>query len=120
MLIHLAALGIAAQHPDFGKTYAMLNRTYRLSTLLFVLERDHLADYARLKQNPCVTEAAKFGIRDSRNNADAAYGLGAMSGDSELQTAGRRYSESERSRLSIRLRSLQPEQQRRPSHQRSL
>lgn len=107
MLIHLAALEIAAQHPDFGKTYAMLNRTYRLSTLLFVLERDHLADYARLKQNPRVTEAAKLlKIATPETMPDAAYGLGAMSGDSELQTAGRRHLESERSRLSIRLRSL--------------
>ena len=84
----------------------MLNRTYRLSTLLFVLERDHLADYCALKQNPRVTEAAPASeIATPETIADAAYGLGAMSGDSELQTAGRRH-RVERSRLSIRLRSL--------------
>lgn len=50
---------LAAAHPDFAKTYAALARTHSLAALLFVLETDDPADYARLKQDPRIAQAAQ-------------------------------------------------------------
>lgn len=107
MFVALAVLELGAEQSELLHSYAKLSRHHSLHTLLFVLERDHQAEYQRLKSNPRISEAASALKRASEEVvSDAAYGLGIMSGDEHLQAAGRRHLQSESVRLATELWSL--------------
>lgn len=106
-LIALAVAEMAAKNPGAGKTYATLARTYNQPALLFVLERDHAEIYKLLKQSSRVAEAAQLwkGLEPEDLSGDT-YGVGRLVGDAEVMAAGKRYWQSEKQRLLVKLRGL--------------
>lgn len=107
MLLDVAVAEMTEKTPGTGKTIGTLARTYSPAALMFVLERDHAEIYKALKQSPRLPEAAQIwkGVAPE-DLSDAAYSLGKLAGDAELQAAGKKYWQGELPRLALKLHSI--------------
>ncbi|MEW5850082.1 MAG: hypothetical protein AB2A00_14935 [Myxococcota bacterium] len=106
--LDVAAGELAREHKDFADVYFPLAREYGWANVLRVLEKEHPAQYARLKARPEVAQAARLlHVRAARGNPTLGiYALARLADDTALQEKARALFQDEKTRLSAEISAL--------------